>query len=177
MTILLRSILLIGVLGAAAPALAADQEVQPYANIGLNYVSAPQSLDFTTIVLRGGARYGKYFGGEIEGAIGIGAKTVNVGGFDIKTNYSYSLAAYAVGAYPVKENIEVFGRLGYVNLRLSADAGFGSVSESDGGFAGGFGAQYLFGDGKNGVRFDYTRFELGGDGGINNVAVSYVRRF
>ncbi len=52
-----------------------------------------------------------------------------------------------------------------------------SVSESYSGLTAGVGAQYFF-DGNNGVRFDVTRHEYDDlDGGLDSVAITYVRRF
>ena len=144
------------------------QDSNVYVNVGV------QSYQFDTynVLGRVGYNFGEYFGVEGEGSVGFAGETED--GIDFDT--TYALGGFLIGKYPLSDQFDVFGRVGYTTTRLKADNGFDSDSENFEGVAVGGGLQYNFGD--NGIRLGYTYQDL--NGGLEDTDVydiSYVRRF
>jgi opacity protein-like surface antigen len=162
---------------AAMPAAAQSLSPTYYGNLGYSFVDGGSNANFGAIHARLGARLHRYFGAEAEGAIGVDGDRTTVSGVSVRTKLSHSVAAYAVGFLPVTSQFDLFVRGGYGGSRVKASFANTSVSDSDGSWNYGAGAQYSF-DGKNGLRADYTRHDFGKGGGDADVwSVSYVRKF
>jgi outer membrane immunogenic protein len=170
-------------LSALIPAVASAQTT---ANSGLTYYgtlgyddSSLDHVNLSSLQARLGARYGQYFGAEIEGAWGIGSDKIGVAGApDVRVKQDSQEAIYGVGFLPVSPNIDLLARIGYGHTE-----GTGQVPGVTSGVKGdswnfGVGGQYSF-DGKNGVRLDYTReaFQNRGVDDANVWSVAYVRKF
>ena len=189
-------IVMVALASTAAVALpAAAQEADKtgaYVNLGYTHSSNGDG-DTGSISGKGGWRFHRYFGAEVEGAFGISGDDgtfVPVGGtaplaFD--TKQQYQVAGYGVGFLPLGENFDLFARVGYGTARYKVavqgqpDVGFNQESWNYGG-----GVQYSF-DGANGVRAEYTRASIQGNGAPPNTpwagsdqdnwSLSYVRQF
>jgi opacity protein-like surface antigen len=137
-----------------------------------------------------------WYGAEIEGTVGVsdedetlsialpdGTGPVDV---DVSAGIDYSLAAFAVGRLPLGSQFKALGRVGYHTTQIGASAnavsgdGAQMINESDSdnfdGLAYGAGLEYDF-DAVNGVRVDYTRYDLGDDAVMDSISATYLRRF
>jgi len=172
---------------AVIPAVASAQTAAPTTFLsGLTYYgtlgyddSSFDHLDLGSIQARVGARYGRYFGAEVEGSWGVNGDKIGVPGApDVKMKQDSQEAIYGVGFLPISPSFEFLARVGYGHTE-----GTGAVAGVTPGVKGdswnfGLGGQYSF-DGKNGMRVDYTReaFQNRGVDDANVWAVSYVRKF
>lgn len=160
----------------ALPAAAQSASAPEFAVSGgyARYVDGSEEWDGHSATVRGSARLHRYFGVDAEVAVGLGSS--DVGGADVKMNHN--VAAYAVAYLPVDANFDLFARLGYGSTEFEVDFGGGLVgTEAYDGVTMGIGGQYFF-DASNGVRMDVNRHEYDElDGGLDSVAITYVRRF
>jgi hypothetical protein len=169
------------ILAAASTSVAAhadDLAHKYYAEAGYDYAKfhGSPSIGYSALKLAGGVQFNTYFAVEAEGDVGVGKKSVTLGGFKVDTKLESSLAAYLVGSYPVSSHVDVLARIGAVTAKISADAGFGKTSASRSGLAYGVGVRYFPNGGLNGVRADITHYDLkNGNGDVAEIA--YVRRF
>ena len=88
--------------------------------------------------------------------------------------------SYLVGAYgrvqaPLGENLTVFARAGFVQVEIDAEGAGATASESESGAGYGVGGEYHF-DGVNGVRADYTRYDIE-DLEVDAFMLGYSRKF
>lgn len=187
----MKSLIAIAALaGAAAIAAPASAQSLPSfapitynAGLGFTGLSQPRN-DLGGITLRAGANFGKYFGLEGEGSFGVMDSEDVLGAVTTKVHLNDQYAGYAVARVPLlpNANILVRGGYGHVDIKVSGtDLASGASASATGGSDSwnyGVGGEYLF-DGKNGVRVDYTRFDLVNHGArdIDSWTVSYVRRF
>jgi hypothetical protein len=176
---------------AAAAAIAAPASAQTLQSY-LAPVSYNASLGYTgvswagnnlgAVTLRAGADFGKYLGVEGEGSFGVADAAVSLGGASAKTHLNNAYAGYVVGRYPIMPNGNLFARVGYGHLdaRQSVSAGGSSLSVADGvdSLNYGAGGEYLF-DGKNGLRIEYTRYDLRTDSAkdADTWSLSFVHKF
>lgn len=146
-----------------------------YGSAGYSNLSTEDSdISLDALTGRVGARFNPYFGAEGELSVGLGEEELAPG---IDASLNYDAAVYGVAAFPVSQNFEVFGRVGYGTTELEASGGGVTVTEDGDSFNYGVGANYFF-DGANGVRADYTRRDFQNDGGEADVwSINYVRRF
>ncbi len=146
-----------------------------YGTVGVANVGAEDTdVDLNAVTGRIGARLNPYFGVEGEASFGVGEEEVATA---IDAQLNHDAAAYAVGFFPVSNNFEVFGRVGYGTTEIEVSGGGLTASEDGQSLNYGVGAQYFF-DGANGVRGDWTRRDFEDDNGEADVwSVSYVRRF
>lgn len=158
---------LVVVVGASVPA-HADTGV--YANAGYTHYDA-DDVTLGGVTGRLGYRFHPNF--AVEGEASIGVKDDNIGA--AKVELDHAVGVFGVGILPLAPNFDVFGRVGYGQVKASASVPGVSASADDDGFAFGGGAQYMFTD-KFGVRADYTRLE-GDDDGVNTVSASAVVKF
>ncbi|MBW3616710.1 MAG: porin family protein [Proteobacteria bacterium] len=191
---------------AGGSAMAQTAPVQYYGTIGYTQASATLEddgtfgqdidLDAGAITGRLGARFGQYVGVEGEVAFGVTESeesiTTTFQRVPVTADINYKIngkaAVYGVGFLPVSPNADLFGRIGVGRLSsefdVTARAGGFSQSEQMEGeanfFAFGGGGQYFF-DGLNGVRGEYTRFNLDTDedegAEFDSFSISYVRKF
>ncbi|MDM7985644.1 MAG: porin family protein [Maricaulis sp.] len=131
-------------------------------------------VEFDTIVLRGRYMFNERFGAEGQLNFGINDESVDLGVVTADVSLDYGVGAFAFANLYTNEGLNLFGRLGYVHAELEADAVGITVSEDDGAFAAGVGAEFFFDD-RNGVRFDYTWADY--EDSANFYGLSYVRRF
>lgn len=186
----MKSLVAFAALAAAAvvAAPASAQTLQSY----LAPVSYNASLGYTglswagnnlgAVTLRAGADFGKYLGVEGEGSFGVSDAAVSFGGASAKTHLNNAYAGYFVGRYPIMPNGNLFARVGFghIDARQSASAGGVSASVADGvdSLNYGAGGEYLF-DGKNGLRIEYTRYDLRTDNAkdADTWSLSFVHKF
>jgi hypothetical protein len=116
--------------------------------------------------------FSEYF--AVEGEALLGVSDDSIGAIDVELDYA--LAAFVKGTLPLNEQFALTGRVGYSTAELSASAGGFGASGDDQAFAYGAGAQYFFDD-RNGVRFDYTRYDFDDGAETDAFGLSYVRRF
>ncbi len=119
----------------------------------------------------------EWYGAEIEGSFGIIDEDIDD---DTSFGVDHSLAAFAVGRMPLSKRLEALGRIGYhttqVGVMADVDGSTVSVSDDFDGLAYGAGLEYDI-DGVNGIRLDYTRYDLGDDLISDSLAATYLRRF
>ncbi len=165
---------------AAIPAIADAQD----ANTGTTYYgtmgyagSSVGGVDLGAIQGRLGARFGKYFGVEGELAGGVKNDKTDVAGVPAKVDLQHQAAVYGVGFVPISPNLDLFARVGYGDNKIKASVPGASASEDGNSWNYGAGAQYTF-DGKNGVRADYTRYDVQHSSANADVwSLAYVRKF
>ena len=165
---------------ASASAQTAPADVSVYGNVGYTGVFADvngDDLNVGGVTGRLGAKYGRFVGVEAEYTFGVQDDDVEVFGTDVNVELDQQYAGYVVGYLPLSPQTELFARLGYGKLELEAEAFGVEVGGDTKAVAYGAGAQHFF-DGVNGVRGEYTRYDLEDDGGeVDSLAVSYVRKF
>lgn len=177
---------------AAAAAIAAPASAQTLPSY-LQGMSYNASLGYTgiawggnnlgAVTLRAGAGLGKYVGVEGEGNFGVADATASLGSVSAKTHLNNAYAGYFVAHYPVMPNGNLFARVGFGHIDAQQSvsvAGVGSVTARDGvdSLNYGAGGEYFF-DGKNGLRIEYTRYDLRTDNAKNadTWSLSFVRKF
>ncbi|WP_233205065.1 porin family protein [Alkalicaulis satelles] len=142
---------------------------QAYVGLGGSRVDA-DDVNLNAFNVRLGADLNEFFAIEGEGLIGVGDDTA--GGVKVKLNYG--VAGFVRARAPLGDGFSVHARAGFGWLEAEATAGGMTMSEDESGFGYGAGAEWMFA-GPNGLRFDYTRYNMFDD--INVWTVSYVRRF
>lgn len=151
-------------LSLAAPALA-HAETSVYGTIGYANIDI-DPVNLGAIQGRLGVDITPNF--AIEGEAAFGVADDEILGISVELTSSYGL--FAVGKLPVSENVDVFVRGGFA----SGEVDIGGTSGSEDGAAYGAGIQAFFTP-NDGVRFDYTRYDFGGDADVWSIA--YVRKF
>jgi outer membrane immunogenic protein len=154
--------------GLAVPAQA--QETGVYGTAGYTHYDA-DDVSLGGVTGRLGYRFHPNFAVEGEASIGVNDDTI--GGATVELDHA--VGVFGVGVVPVTPDFEVFGRVGYGQVKASASVPGVSVSADDDGFAFGAGAQYMLTP-KFGLRGDYTRLE-GEDDGIDTLSASAVVKF
>lgn len=137
-----------------------------------------------------------WYGAEVEGSFGVSDEdeTIVVAlpdgegplPVDVSAGIDYSLAAFAVGRLPIGSKLKALGRVGYHTTQIDVsgsaaipDTGnvvMESESESFDGIAYGAGLEYNL-DQVNGLRVDYTRYDLEDGATSDSIAATYLRRF
>jgi hypothetical protein len=123
-----------------------------------------------------GIKFNKYFGAEANAAFGISEQSYTEQGVTVDVKVDNIVAAYLVASYPVSENVEILGRLGFLRGELSGKSGNTEVSIDDDAVAAGVGVRYFPNGGVNGVRADFIRADFDGND-VDQLSISYVRRF
>ena len=114
------------------------------------------------------------FGGDLldqmarDGDHAFGVADDDILGTSVELSNTYGL--FLVVSMPVSERVDIFVRGGFA----SGEVDVGGTSVSDDGGAYGVGVQAFWSE-NDGVRFDYSRYNFGGDADV--WAVSYVRKF
>jgi hypothetical protein len=153
---------------------AADAGVTYSGEVGYTYLGTTDSphVNISAIDVRGGAQFTEHFGAEVEGVFGVTKD--NVGG-GVKAGLDYLVGAYAVGSVPAGEG-SAFARVGVVDGKVKVSGSGGSASDSHGGWAGGVGYKWFPKGGANGVRVEYTYYDLD-IVKANSASISYVHKF
>jgi outer membrane immunogenic protein len=163
----------------AIPALAQAQSLSPttvYGSLGYSQ-SRAEGVDLGAIQGRLGARFGQYLGIEGEVAGGVDDDSTYVGGVPVNVKLEHEAAIYGVGFLPITPNADLYARVGYGNSKIKASALGGSATGDGDSWNYGVGGQYFL-DGKNGIRADYTRYDVKDSGVDANVwSLGYVRKF
>lgn len=159
----------------AAPAVAQDITPSWYGTLGYSQLDHSDG-DLGAITGRVGARFNPWFGVEGEGSVGVRNDDFTVAGVPVTLKHKYDIAAYGVGAIPVSENFELFGRVGYGTTEIEAKAAGVSARGDGESWNYGVGANYFF-DGQNGLRGDWTRRDFRDGGEADIYSLNYVRRF
>jgi outer membrane immunogenic protein len=171
-----------------------------HASTNIDFEDLNRDVDLSSGLVTGrvGARFGRHLGVEGEASLGVteGEESFSssIGNINFTADIAYKMKSeigvYGVGFLPVAPNADLFGRLGVgrIDSEIEGTVRSGTVSESfseDGGsdFVGyGVGGQYFF-DARNGVRAEYTRFDLVDDDEDTDQAefdvfsIAFVRKF
>jgi hypothetical protein len=137
--------------------------------------SGDVKVGLNTINLRGGAQFAKHWGAEMEVGTGLGSSDSTFQGVPYSLKMNYQVGIYAVGYLPIAKGMDLFGRVGAVGAQFHEEVLGGHGSNHENGYGIGGGVRWFPGDGKNGVRVEYTRYGLQDD--LNNFGVSFVRKF
>ncbi|MGD2133892.1 MAG: outer membrane beta-barrel protein [Maricaulaceae bacterium] len=140
---------MLAALGASG---AAQAQTYVDLNVGASIFDEP---DTTAATGRIGANFTPNFGAEGEISLDLGGD-----------EFDNVLGIFARGGLPLNDQFEFIGRVGYARAE-------GNGPGDDGGVALGAGGVWML-DGRNGLRFDYTRYDFGDD--ANAISVTYVRR-
>ena len=146
-----------------------------YGTLGYSQLDRSDA-DLGAITGRLGAKFNPYIGVEGEASFGVRKDDYDVAGVPVSLKHKYDAAAYAVGAFPVTPNFELFGRVGYGTSEVEAKAANVSATADGESWNYGAGANYFF-DGQNGVRGDWTRRDFRDGGEADVYSLNYVRRF
>lgn len=129
-----------------------------YGDIGYQHHSADEDgidADLGTVTAHAGYKFTPNL--SVEGELGFGIVDEEIDGADLSV--SYLVGAYGRVEAPIGENLSIFARAGVVQLELDAAAAGTSASESETGAGYGIGGEFHF-DGANGIRADYTRYDI-----------------
>ena len=150
-----------------------------------------QQADLTLVNGRIGYRLNDYFAIEGEAGFGVGGDDFNrqvpvdiLGNVvNVDTNIGIEADDYYIGfargIFPVSEQFDIFGRIGYgqasgtanVTASLAGINASASVKDKADDFAYGVGAQFDFTN-NDGIRADYTRLDE-----TDIISIAYARRF
>ena len=166
---------------AAMPAMA--QETGLYASGGYPFLSSDidggDSVDLGALGARAGYMFTPYIGAEVEAMFGVQDEDFSIEGIDVSASLNYAVGAFGRAQLPIGDTFAVYGRAGYVNAELEAEAAaFGesfSESDSDSGFGYGAGVEFAF-TRRFGVYIDYTRYDFD-DAEIDGVSLGGKIRF
>lgn len=165
-------------LGAAA-LLAPAASAQVYAGAGATVFTAEEGgvdVSVGALIGRAGYKANPFFGFEGEFAFGIQDDDIDVLGVPVSVGLESEYGVFAVGWLPVPLVGDLFGRVGYADLTIEADAG-GIASASADGSGLAYGAGFQFSNIPfTQLRFDYTRYEPD-DGEIDSFGVSALFQF
>ena len=159
----------VAALFAVSPAAAQDGGLNYYGSVGY------QSIDLDGASLgavngRVGMRNdGMGLGIEVEGAAGVDDDVVGLANVELKSQYGI----YAVAFLPASDSFELLGRIGYGRTNIEVSG----VEVGDDSFNWGVGAQWFFKGGSNGLRGEWTRYELDGADDSDAFTFSFVHRF
>lgn len=176
--------------GAAAPSLT---QPQGYLNLGVTYLN-PYGHDLGEVFGRAGAKFSPWWGveGEVGGGV-LGNHFATGPGINSRVNLSEGIqtAIYGVGYLPLPiwggDKLELLGRVGYgetpfaVRSDVGASGANANSSITVANWNYGAGMQYAL-NGKDGLRFDYTRRDFQDKGSDNphdmdTYSVAFVHRF
>ena len=144
-------------MAVTAPAFAATSS----SNLSVGYTDISGSgYNFGVANVRYGWTSGNW---GVEGEAGTGVKSD--GGVKISSEFG----GFLTGQVEASPNFDLFARAGYATFSAG-----GTGSGSNSGFAYGVGAQWFF-DMANGVRLEYTNYDLGSS--TSTYGISYVRKF
>lgn len=157
----------------AAPVIAQDSGW--YGDVGYQHHSIDQNgVDADIGTITGHAGYAFTPNLTVEGELGFGIADEDVGG-GVDLGVNYLVGAYGRVQAPVSENLTLFARAGFVQLEAEAQGPGGSASESETGAGYGVGGEFHF-DGSNGIRADYTRYDIE-DLEVDAFYIGYSRKF
>lgn len=170
------AILAAAMLGAAiaTPAMAQTGDTGVYAGVGYTQLDADE-VDIGGVTGRLGYRFHPNFGVEGEMTFGLDEDTADNLGTPVDVELDEQWGVYGVGFVPVTENIEVFGRVGYVNVDAAATVGGFTAGVDEDGIGYGAGVQWAFNE-RFALRADYTRLS-GEDEGANAWGLTGVYQF
>lgn len=161
----------------AAPAVA--QSSGWYGDVGYQFFEVDESgveADLGNITGHVGYNITPNLAVEGEAGFGVKDEDVTVAGTTAEVGLNYLVGAYGRVQAPISPNLTVFARAGLVNAELEADGGaIGSFSDSETGAGYGVGGEFSF-DGVNGIRADYTRYDIE-DLEADAFMVAYSRKF
>ena len=133
-----------------------------------------KDANLVTVGGRFGWKANKWAG--VEGDLFFGVKEDNVYSQpDVKVKIDSAAFIYGVAFLPASEKFDLIARVGYGHLAAKVKGGGLSENTNDGAFSYGLGAQYKV-DATNGVRFDYTHYDIK-DVSTNGFTAAYVRTF
>ena len=156
----------------AAPSVAQDSSW--YGDIGYQHHSIDEDgidAGLGTVTAHAGYKFTRNI--SVEGELGFGIVDDEIDGADL--NVSYLVGAYGRVEAPLSEKFSVFARAGIVQLELDVDAAGTSASESETGAGYGVGGEYRI-DGVNGIRADYTRYDID-ELDVDAFYIGYSRKF
>lgn len=164
------------VLVAVVPAAHAQSDSRAYGQIG---VAGAKVNDETFEALNLGFGYNltPHFALEADANVGMTDKEIDLDGVKLKAKLDYTAGTYALYAFPVGEQFDIFARAGYMWSKTSLPVNTSSIKTSADGPAYGLGVRYFPGAGKNGVRLDATHYDFGDDLKGEIYQLSYVRKF
>lgn len=106
---------------------------------GASWVMAEAGeFDLSAVQGRYGWAWRDNFSFEALGAFGVGDDTIS----GVTAELDYIIGGYVVGEWPVTEQMNVYGRLGFAFAEATVDDLLESSSESDSDVSYGFGATY-----------------------------------
>ena len=173
----------------SANVVAADKTGKAYVGVGYSMVTvSPEYIsdfDLTTLGVRGGYYFNKYFSVEGRLGLGIGDDTQTISGFgDITLEMDTMLGVYAVGHIPLTDQFALYGLAGLTMADSTYKSpGFPDESESETDLSFGVGAEFDMT--KNwSLAVEYTSYfrdaEIDDSGGIEydadgfGIAVNYI---
>jgi outer membrane immunogenic protein len=173
----------------SANALAADKTGRGYVGVGYSmFTVSPQFLpdfDLSSLGIRGGYYFNKYFSVEGRIGFGVGDDTQNIPGFgDITLEMDTMFGVYAVGHIPLTDRFQLYGLAGLTSADSTFKSpGFPDESESETDLSFGVGAEFDMT--KNwSLAVEYTSYfrdaEIDDSGGIEydsdgfGIAVNYI---
>ena len=172
---------LIAALGMATAAiLAPAASAQLYGGAGYTVFQADGGsagdINLGALMGRVGYKGSPFFAMEGEFSIGVEDESFDVLGQTVDVGLDNEYGVFAVGILPIPAVADIFGRVGYHSMSVSASAtGFGSAAEDGNGLAYGGGIMLNFIPFTK-LRLEYTRYEPE-DGEFDSLGVSGLISF
>lgn len=162
-------------LGAAAQAQLQPQQTPLYGELGYTFLRHDSGLGFRANpqALRGIVGYNFHPNFAVEGMAAFGTSDDSDNGFTSKLRHQYGVFAKPKYAF---DNFEVFGRVGWVQSKIRTSSAAGTVSDSEGDFAWGLGANYNINP-RTYVGIDYLRSYDKGSTKVDGVTIGVGFRF
>jgi hypothetical protein len=172
-----RTVLAAATAVASAVAFAPSASAQLYGGAGLTIFQTDiddQDINIGAAMGRLGYEINPFFAVEGEIALGLYEDDIDVLGTPVDVGIDSGFGAFVVGKVPLAV-VDLFGRVGYADVSIEADAGgLGSVSEDGSGMAYGAGVNFNFLILR--MRAEYTRYEID-DGDVDSLGLSALLKF
>ncbi|MEO0786491.1 MAG: porin family protein [Pseudomonadota bacterium] len=172
----------LSLLAAGVAGTAAAQGTGFYGDVGYTFHSIDSGIDgvddinIGAITGHGGFEFTPNLAAEGELSVGVQDEDFSVDGIDGNLSLNYLVGAYGRVQGQLTPQLNIFARAGIVNAELEAEAdGLGSESDSETGAGYGAGAEFMFDD-FNGIRVDYTRYDIE-DLESDAFTIAYKRKF
>jgi outer membrane immunogenic protein len=155
---------------------APSASAQVYGGAGLTVFQTDafgDDINIGAVMGRLGYEINPFFAVEGEVALGIMEDDVEVLGTPVDVGIDSGFGAFVVGKIPLAV-VDLFGRIGYADVNIEAEAGGLSASEDGSGMA--YGAGINFNVLILRMRAEYTRYEID-DGDVDSLGLSALLKF
>jgi opacity protein-like surface antigen len=160
---------------ASAVSAAQAQVSNVYGTIGYTSIEE-DDISVGAITGRLGYQFNSWLAVEGEASFNAKDDQVRVAGINVGVELEKAYGVYGVGKLPLGDRFDIFGRVGYAYLEVSASALGFSETGDDNGLAYGVGVNFWFTK-INGARLEYTRYQFDDDAESDVFGIAYAHKF